>query len=200
MGDAHTPTEFSGPDVLARPPGSVISGRCPMARFRHVLIGVILYGPIAALVSARLVFDGADTGNRWGTMLLVMGLLLLVVVVAGASIDVRADGDGLRVRNRWRRATVRWSDIERIELRRSPAYWVFDVWVGWQLFFDSTYSAVGPLLSQSRWLVVRRHGRRRRLPVGATLGIMALADDVQPFITELERRGFVIEGLQASEE
>lgn len=171
-----------------------------MARFRHVLIGVILYGPIAALVSARLVFDGADTGNRWGTMLLVMGLLLLVVVVAGASIDVRADGDGLRVRNRWRRATVRWSDIERIELRRSPAYWVFDVWVGWQLFFDSTYSAVGPLLSQSRWLVVRRHGRRRRLPVGATLGILAFADDVQPFIEELERRGFVIAGLGASEE
>lgn len=199
MSDADvSPAEVIGSHgALPQPTGLQVSGRCPGARLRHATIGAFFYLPLAALVSARLVFDGADTHNRWGTMLLVMGAFLAVVVVAGAVIDVHADGDGLHVRNRWRRATVRWSDIERVELRRSRAYWVFDLWMLWNWWQDPSVAGE-PHFSQSRWLVVRRRGRRRRLPIGATLGIMTSADQVAPFVEELGRRGHAIDGLLPS--
>ena len=56
--------------------------------------------------------------------LTLIGLLaaLIVVIVAAAASYVRADADGLRIRNGFRVHTVPWSRVHKILLRRGDAW------------------------------------------------------------------------------
>ena len=174
------------------PVGGEVSGRCPWARFRHVLLGLFLYVPIGLVASVVVsnLLEAVDVDMGVSARLWFAALVVVAATLRGATVDVVARSDGLHVRNRWRWTTVRWSDIQRIELRRSPAYWVFDLVQEVAYLFDSDLQIAHPYrFTQSQWLVVRRVGRRRRLPIAATLGYRAYGLRVAPFGEELRRRG-----------
>ena len=83
------------------------------------LVALTFYGWFALPREIRVLF----TPSQLLTLLAVLGVLVLVVLGVAAS-SVRADAQGLRVRNGLRVHHVPWSRVHRIMLRPGDA-WAF---------------------------------------------------------------------------
>ncbi|MCA1481318.1 PH domain-containing protein, partial [Bradyrhizobium sp. NBAIM08] len=81
------------------------------------LVGLTLFGWFALPLSVRVLF----TVSQLLTVLGVLALLILGMVSAAASY-VRADTDGLTIRNGLRRHVVGWDRVHKIILRRGDPW------------------------------------------------------------------------------
>ncbi|MFN3256772.1 MAG: hypothetical protein ACE37B_13860 [Ilumatobacter sp.] len=180
-----------------------VRGACRTARWRHVSIGLIGYSvPIVAVaLGGSALVESMDVELPPRTSIAIIAVLLATVVWRGATVSVIALPDGIRVRNRWRRTIVPWHEIESAAIGSSISYGLFDLVDGMRDIVNDSASelSVEEELQFSDVLLLVRRGRRRRLPVYATLGLTRDLDELRAFLDAIEAHGITIERERPAE-
>jgi hypothetical protein len=180
---------------------SVVAARCATARRRHIYVGVLGY----SIPSVVLAIGIRELVRRLGgdLSLPVMGMVIVSILAIplwrGATVAAVVRPDGLLVRNRWRRIVVPWDRVVSAEIAMSGSYSTLDLAEDLRALFTSEPTlGVEEFEQQNDVLKVTRRGRRRRLPVYATLGLTLHLDTMQPFLDALSAHGVQVVRTQPS--
>lgn len=164
------------------------------ARRRHVAMGVIGYLVPAVLLAlgVKTLFESMGVDLTPPTVIAVVAVGLAIAVWRGATVSAAVRPDGLRVRNRWRQLVVPWNEVESAEIGSSITYGLFDLVDDLYDIANNTAS-VGSTPEEdmqfSDVLLIARRGRRRRLPVYATLGMTRHPAEMRAFVDAIAAHG-----------
>lgn len=172
---------------------SEVRADCSTAPWRHVTIGFFGYLAPSVLIGIgthqllKVIGIEASTDTIGVVTVVCVGIALW----RGGTVVAAARPDGLRVRNRWRQLVVPWHQITSVEIGSSISYGVFDFAKDTHDDFTDNSSDTSDDERQQKIdvLLITRPGRRRRLPIYATLGFTKHLDEMQPFLEAVEAHG-----------
>lgn len=169
---------------------SEISAESSIARRRHVVMGLLGYFlPVAFLaIGITTLVESAGVDVSQPMRIGLIAVLLAVVLWRGGTVSAGIRADGVRVRNRWRQLVVPWDQITAAEVGSSIPYGLFDL-VDDMANESMSGSSAEEDMQLSDILLIERRGRRRRLPVYATLGLARRPAELQAFVDALAARG-----------
>lgn len=157
------------PMTLPDGDSSGVAARSTGQRWALALTGFVVYFMLGIFVmmASGSIADGVDFPAR-----LAFGLVPgFVAAIRGATVKAVVKPDGIYVRNRWRQQTIPWSEVRSVDESASIGYTVVLsirtlVWM-----FGPAHDHHGHHVRLgSSLLSVHRHGRRRGIPLYATIG------------------------------
>lgn len=180
---------------------SLVAARCATARRRHLYVGLLGYlvPSVVLAISVRELVRSLGGDLSLPVLGLVTVAILAIPLWRGATVAAVVRPDGILVRNRWRRIVVPWDRVVSVEIAMSGSYSTLDLAEDLRALFTSEPTpGVEEFEQQNDVLKITRRGRRRRLPVYATLGLTLHLDTMQPFLDALEAHGVSVDRTRPS--